>query len=62
MILEQAEHEQVWFMINYTQSALGGRVQELVTAEGYDMESVGIYSIQAKNIEVFKIGRAADEE
>lgn len=61
-ILKQSEEEQVWFMINYTQSALGNRVREAVNAEGYELESAGIYSIQAKNIEIFRIGRAAHEE
>ena len=49
-------------MINYTQSALGNRVREAVNAQGYELESAGVYSIQAKNIEVFRIGRAANEE
>lgn len=61
-ILQQGDTEQVWFMINYTQSALGNRVREAVNAQGYELESAGVYSIQAKNIEVFRIGRAANEE
>ena len=61
-ILSQSESEQVWFMINYTQSALGNRVRDAVNAQGYELESEGVYSIQAKNIEIFRIGRAANEE
>ena len=56
--LSQAPEEQCWFIMDYTQGAFGvERMRSLLNSLGYEMHSVGNYSIEYKNMEIFQIGR-----
>lgn len=55
--LEQGQGGQMWYIINYTQVQIGtDRMREMLGQNGYEMEYAASYTIQERNLEIYRIG------
>lgn len=55
--LEQGQGGQMWYIINYTQVQIGtDRMREMLGQNGYEMEYAASFTIQERNLEIYRIG------